>query len=47
MDALEQMDLDKKNEDDEFYDQFNPMANKNKANIELEAQNQRMGKDTA
>lgn len=47
MDALEQMDLDQRNDDPAMYDQFNPMANKARADLALEAQDMRMGKDTA
>ncbi len=47
MDALEQMDLDQRNEDSAFYDQFNPMAKKGETGLSLQAQDQRMGKDTS
>ena len=35
MDALEQMNLDQKNEDSQFLDQFNPMANKAQTGLSL------------
>ena len=47
LDRLEQLNLDAKDEDQSFYDQFNPMASKAQANLKLKGQNQRMDKDTA
>jgi len=35
MDALEQMDLDNRQQDSSFYDQFNPMANKAETGLAL------------
>lgn len=47
IDALENMDLDRKVDDSQMYDQFNPMAsNTKKTGLQLKEQNKFMGKDT-
>ena len=47
MDRLEQLNLDQKDDDQEFYDQFNPMAGGQGTNMKLKGQNNKMDKNTA
>lgn len=47
IDALENMDLDRKVDDSQMYDQFNPMAgNTQQTGLQLQAQNKNMTKQT-
>ena len=46
MERLERLNLDNTN-DPNMENQFNPMANQQQTGLSLQAQNQRMGKDTA